>query len=278
MYGIFRFPTTARLAHRLATNQIKPARNNVLTRLNAYVRHLGFWQGLKLATIRLITKTASRGAGLTWGGLGEDVLLWFYFTEVLSFRGQGYYVDVGCNHPTDHSNTYKFYQVGWRGLAIDADEDLIAKYAKIRPRDTSIAALVSDVETEMSFHVFEGTEVSTVEEASVEQWRDRQKITEVRKLKSRTLNSILGEQRCPAEFEFLKIDVEGHDTAVLKSIDLERYRPKVVMMEIHGHTVESVLETQIYKILSSHGYRMMSLAGYNGIFVRADATDFKNPA
>jgi FkbM family methyltransferase len=263
----FAVPPKASRPH-LAMTSSTPRDQNALFRLTAYLRHLGFWHGLRLILARVVTKTATPGADLTWGGLGEDVLLWFYFTEVLSFRDQGFYVDVGCNHPVKHSNTYRFYQLGWRGIAIDADETLISEYAKVRPRDAAVSALVSDQEKELSFHVFEGTQVSTVDDDSLKQWRDRQQVIEVRKLRSKTLNAILAEQQCPQIFELLKIDVEGHDTAVLRSIDLEQFRPSIVMIEIHSHTVESVVETEIYKILSSHNYQMVSLAGYNGIFIR----------
>jgi FkbM family methyltransferase len=196
------------------------------------------------------------------------VLLWFYFTEVLGVRDAGFYVDVGCNLPVHYSNTYKLYQNGWRGIAIDANRDLVSEYARVRPRDIAVAALVSDEEKDMCFHVFEGSAVSTVDSASLELWRKRQNVREVQKLPSRRLDSILDECGCPADFELLKIDVEGHDTAVLRSIDLRRYRPRIVMTEIHGHTVDSVAGTEIYSMLISRGYQMASLVGYDGIFLR----------
>lgn len=34
-------------------------------------------------------------------------------------KTDGYYVDIGCNHESFHSNTYALEQLGWRGLLID---------------------------------------------------------------------------------------------------------------------------------------------------------------
>src|SRR5690554_2751995 len=52
----------------------------------------------------------------------------------------GFYVDVGCNHPTLFSNTYGLYRKGWRGVCIDANQELIDLYALYRPKDKAVAA------------------------------------------------------------------------------------------------------------------------------------------
>lgn len=244
---------------------------NALSRLKAYVDNVGVRRGLGLVAHKWIGKILNSGAESVWGGLGEDALLWYYLTEVLSFRQKGFYVDVGCNDPVQHSNTYRLYQLGWRGIAIDADQDLVERYAKVRPRDVAVTALVSDVEKEMKFHVFEGTEGSTADEQSASTLSKTKKIKETRKLRSTTLTAILERFNCPEEFQLLKIDVEGYDEAVLRSVDLRRYRPRIVFIEIHNQTVESVVNTEVYKILAHQGYKMVSLAGYNGIFVRPQA-------
>jgi hypothetical protein len=40
--------------------------------------------------------------------------------------------------------------------------------------------------------------------------------------------------RAPKKFDFLSIDVEGHDREVLQSIDLGQYQPEVILIEISG--------------------------------------------
>ncbi len=46
---------------------------------------------------------------------GQDS--WVY--EMLEHKQGGYYLDLGCNHPTFHSNTYALEQIGWVGLLVD---------------------------------------------------------------------------------------------------------------------------------------------------------------
>ena len=79
------------------------------------------------------------------------------------------------------------------------------------------------------------------------------------------------EYQVPDNFELLKIDVEGHDAAVLRSIDLTRYQPIIILVEIHHESIETITHNEIYQRLATYGYRMVSLAGYNGIFIKQQA-------
>ena len=184
------------------------------------------------------------------------------------FRFLCSFVDVGCNHPILESNTWYLYQRGWRGIAIDGLEEATKVYKQVRPRDTVITSLVSDVEDEKEFVVFEGSTKSTLEPNQAAVWKASQEIKETRKLRAKTLNAILNEHSAPETFELLKVDVEGHDNAVLRSIDLNRYRPLIVLVEMHHETILSIVKNEIYERLVAHNYALMSLAGYNGIFVK----------
>ena len=175
---------------------------------------------------------------------------------------------MGCNDPINHSNTWRLYQLGWSGLCIDADETVVRRFGRVRPRDKAICQLVSDVEQTMDFHVLEGSLVSSVDRDHIAEWSKRNRTVDIRRLHARSLDSILEEHDVPHSFELLKIDVEGHDAAVLRSIDLNKYRPLIILIEIHGETVESVRNNEICKRLMSFGYSMVSLAGYNGIFIK----------
>lgn len=241
---------------------------NALTRLGKYIERLGLARGLGLAAHKWLGKLLNPDVEFVWGDFGEDALLWFYVKEVLSIPGPGFYVDVGCNHPTRNSNTYRFYQNGWHGLAIDADDDVVDLYRRIRPRDIAVSALVSDASGEMDFFVFDDSKVSSVEPEHIRVWREQRAVRQVRRIQPRTLSSLLDEHSVPEGFEILKIDVEGHDVAVLRSVDLDRYRPRVVMVEMHSQTVDDAISGEISQMLKSHGYRMVSFAGYNGIFIK----------
>ncbi len=59
----------------------------------------------------------------------EDLYLW----ALVGHRPGGTYVDVGCNDERLHSVTKLFYEQGWSGLNIDANESFAAGF-DIRPQ------------------------------------------------------------------------------------------------------------------------------------------------
>ena len=245
--------------------------SNVLNRLFVHIKNVGVVRGLGISLHRYLVRLLNPGASFVWGSLGEDALLWFYFTEVLAIRRTGYYVDVGCNDPVSHSNTWRLYQLGWNGLCIDADHEVTRRFDNVRSRDKVATALVSDAEQDLDFHVFDGSVVSSVDPDHIEAWKKSGRVLEVRRLRTKTLNAIFEENSVPQSFDLLRIDVEGHDAAVLRSVDLNKYQPLMILIEMHGETVDAVVKSEIFIRLTSYGYKMVSLAGYNGIFLRQEA-------
>ena len=91
---------------------------------------------------------ALRSCRVSYVQFGEDLFL----TSLLGYeRTEGTYVDIGCYHPVDYSNTYIFYQRGWSGLAIDANPDWKPEWQKFRPRDKFINAAIGLSEGSMHY-------------------------------------------------------------------------------------------------------------------------------
>jgi FkbM family methyltransferase len=49
----------------------------------------------------------------------------------------------------------------------------------------------------------------------------------------KTLNSILTEHRAPIGFDFISIDIEGHEMEMFKGFTLDKWKPKLVLLEDH---------------------------------------------
>jgi len=60
-------------------------------------------------------------------------------------------------------------------------------------------------------------------------------------------------------FDLLSIDVEGNELDVLISLQLDVYRPRLVLVEIHGFDLPAPCFSEIYSYLNSNGY---GLKGY----------------
>ncbi len=81
----------------------------------------------------------------------------------------------------------------------------------------------------------------------------------------RALDDVLVEAGAPAQFEFLSIDVEGHELEVLSGFDLARWRPRLLLIE------DFVPDLRRHRFLTRCGYQLIRRYGNNGWYVPGDA-------
>lgn len=158
----------------------------------------------------------------------EDVLLARCFENI----DYGFYVDVGAEDPDSGSVTRFFYERGWRGLNVEPVPAFHERLRQRRPRDLNVAVAASDEDgRELLLNVVPETGLSSLEPSRTVQI-DAQMPGARQTMMVRTarLDTLLDWARLP-RIDFLKIDVEGHEQIVLDGLDLERYRPKVIVVE-----------------------------------------------
>jgi FkbM family methyltransferase len=156
----------------------------------------------------------------------EDVML----ARALADVGEGFYVDVGAQHPINGSVTKAFQVRGWRGINIEPVERWFRLICDDRPHDINLSSPVSDLRGYMELFDVEDTGLSTVREDYAQRYtKDGWNVVK-KKLKAHTLNAIF-RAYAPKDVHFLKVDVEGAEAAVLRSLDLNRYRPWIILVE-----------------------------------------------
>jgi len=157
----------------------------------------------------------------------EDVIL----ERLFKGENEGFYVDVGAWDPWHHSVTAHFYKKGWRGINIEPIEERLAAFDRNRPRDINLPVAISSDERPVSLWVCDQESyLSTTNSSQAAKLHERGSAITERLVSSRSLNSIL-EEYAPAEIAFLKIDVEGSEADVLATIDFNRWRPRVILIE-----------------------------------------------
>lgn len=204
---------------------------------------------------------------------GEDIVL----NEILNEqKNDGFFVDVGCYHPRKYNNTYMLYKRGWRGINIDMEEDKIRLFNMVRPQDTNVLSPVSDKQEEVTLYRYSKFGVgSTIDDQFAEQTTD--KIYDKQTVQTKTLNQIIEQSPYKQrQIDVLSIDVEGMDFRVLKSLDLEIYKPKIMIVEDHHRSIGEILETDIYKYLQQNNYVLRSWTFYSLIFVLPEADILKD--
>jgi FkbM family methyltransferase len=206
----------------------------------------------------------------SWSQEGEDLILARHFEG----RREGFYVDVGAHHPTRFSNTYRFYQQGWRGINIDAAPGSMAPFRRLRPRDTNLELGVGASRGSSPFHVFNEPALSTFDP---ELARSRTAanptytVEEVVQVPTAPLGEILVRHLPPGtEIDFMTVDVEGHDLEVLASNDWSRYRPELVLAELPPASVRELLRGELVRLMEGHGYDFFGRTILTGFFRRSD--------
>jgi len=190
---------------------------------------------------------------VSWSQGGEDLAL----LSLISSLEIGTYIDIGAHHPSRYSNTRHLYQRGWRGVNIDADEELMPIFKSERSEDINICAAVGS-QQHYVLNVFDEKLVSTVDPNRVdfEISIGRTKVRELT-VKGITLRSVIDQYFLHQRVSLLSIDIEGSDLDALGSIEfdtLDKSRfPKYLLLETFP-PVGKALEMPAVKLAESSGY------------------------
>lgn len=231
--------------------------------IKTLIRQFSLYNAMRLYLFKIVRRYTNKHTNISYSQTGEDIII----QTLLQTLNTGLYVEVGSNEPIQHSNTFGLYLKGWMGITIDANTKMVELHKSTRPNDIAICAAISDEESEVTFYEFEMDEISTINKDFYLKEKDKRQISRQSTVRTRTLNSVLKEYLPEnLQIDLLSIDVEGHDFNVLKSIDLERYRPKLIVIEMHDFNFNDISDSSIYKWMVRHNYSLVGYATWNGYF------------
>ncbi len=217
---------------------------------------------------------------------GEDRVLWQVFRQ----RPLGFFIEVGAYDGVTLSNTYFLEQMGWRGLLVEPIGELCRRAAAARPRSRAIHAACSKRGSTgtAKFTVSQNVPVLSFLTADAEHVerckREGATLVEI-DVPLTTLDDILGKQRTEGDangnpwvpnqgwrVDLVSIDTEGCELDVLDGFNLERVKPRVLVIENDRESGEA-----IEPYLTDRGYRKFHRQKINDFYVRADdpAADLK---
>lgn len=188
---------------------------------------------------------------------GEDMILKRIFGE----RKNGFYVDVGAHHPHRFSNTYVFYKSGWNGINIEPNPDIFKTFETDRRRDKNLQLGVSDREGLLTYYFFDEPALNTFDEEIVNSRlaTTPYKVVGKSDVPVERLDQIL-EKNLPQNctIDFLSIDVEGFDLAVLKSNNWNIFRPKLVLVEALDQILEDAMLGEVCQFMKIQKYKLFA--------------------
>ena len=189
----------------------------------------------------------------SYSQFGEDVLLWQHFAG----KRDGFFMEVGANHPTKLSQTWFFEEQGWKGILVEPLASKCDLLRAHRPRSVVVQAAVGAPEQRgrAEFTIAAGDDMLSGLKthdgvtAAATEWVD-----------VRTLDDLLGELGNP-KLDLVSIDVEGLELDVLRGFDLQRHRPGVLLIEDH------LQRLSVHQRLVRKGYRLVKRTGCNNWYV-----------
>lgn len=210
---------------------------------------------------------ASARERLFFSQAGQD-----HWLEENVFKGRrgGTFVEIGAYDGVSGSNCLYFEMArGWSGFMVEPSPALMER-ARIARRVPGIECAVGPEEGEAEFlHVLEGyTQMSGLADhldghlKGVIRDRDDHR-EEILTVPVRKLDALLDEHGL-SQVDYISLDVEGAEVAILEAFPHERY-------DITAWSVENNTGTpDIPRLMERAGYRLAAHIGVDQMFVRAD--------
>ena len=208
----------------------------------------------------------------SYGGIDSLVL------NIFKDQKEGFYLDIGCGHPIKNNNTYLLNKKGWNGINIDLDVDNIDLFNSYRKKDVNLATAVSDKEGETDLYFYHSkSALNTISKENAD--FQKAKVSAIKKIKTQTINKII--ENSPfkdRKIDFLSVDVEGSELAILKNFDFTKYSPKVIVveyldlslkkLEIKNLNIENIIKSEIYKLITSNDYTLANVLHSDLVFIQ----------
>ena len=195
---------------------------------------------------------------------GEDAVLCNIFRERGILLKDVKYLEIGTNDPIAGNNSFFLYQAGARGVLVDPMPIVSEAVALYRPEDRMMQLAVTG-NTEKDSATFYIS--NTLGSSSLHEDFQTEFIGENRTVVDSFIVPLLGVnallERIGFMPDFMQVDAEGEDEAIVRAIDFTKYRPKVLMVEI-----DHCSEKQMVNFMMEKKYTWYTtVGGVNAIFV-----------
>jgi FkbM family methyltransferase len=158
------------------------------------------------------------------------------YLKYFGYPSKGYFVEVGAYDGEFVSNTSFLADLGWEGIYIEPIYEYFLK-CSARHQNNNVSVVNAAVGTEeKEVTIFQGETLSTLNYEQVKRyseidWSKDMKFSENKCVQLR-LETLLSKENAPKDFDLLIVDVEGKESEIFRSFNLEEWRPKMMIVEL----------------------------------------------
>lgn len=198
---------------------------------------------------------------------GEDRLA----LSLLRGIDKGTYFDIGCADPVEISNTFLFYELGWRGVAVDGRQEIGESWALLRAEDQFCCSLVGERhETTRYFRFPDGTlntcdaDTAARYSARFDPSEVRIEVREIRPARSIWLSLMGNESRPP---DLVSIDAEGFEVPIIRGLIAKSFKPSLVIVEAKLFDFLQPSDHPVVKEMYGLGYALVAKTPLDCFFI-----------
>ncbi|MBY0577887.1 MAG: FkbM family methyltransferase [Burkholderiales bacterium] len=173
-------------------------------------------------------------------------------------KRDGYFVDVGANHPTLDSQSRHLEEMGWTGLLIEPTPSYCEMLRRERRGTVAQYACSSPENHDKRLKLIAAGVHSTLNPSPIALGAHGEDTIEVT---CKTLDSVLEEYGVKPGFEFISIDIEGHEMEMFKGFTLSKWQPRLVLLEDH------VVGHDKHNHMTANGYLLIFRTGLNSWYI-----------
>ena len=208
---------------------------------------------------------------ITYAQNFEDVML----ARIFRGRTDGFYVDVGAGDPVELSVTKWFYDLGWNGINIEPSPTFYPKLVAERARDINLNCGAGAIEEDAQYFQLSASELSSFDPDVRARAEAAGMQVVPRTVEVLPLTTILDRHSDGRVIDFLKIDVEGWEREVLAGLDLQRYRPTVIIVEATLPTTRIDSHSKWEDLLTRANYAVAHFDGLSRFYLPDERMDLK---